>query len=203
MSSDMTSYRMSFTTGGLLLLESRAVAKLYVPGEAWAATLERARDAGATALPKVASNRRVLNEIVLRLSALSAEELAFLADEADHDEAQALLWMAICRTYRFIEEFVREVVIDRYLSYRLDLPPESFDVFFHDKAEWNDKLARLSPSTQKKLGQVMFRILREAGIITRDLHIQTAIISNRLQIMIENAQPAAFDCFPGLRRGGV
>lgn len=194
---------MSFTTGGLLLLESRAVAKLHVPGEAWAATLERARNAGATALPKVASNRRVLNEIVLRLSALSAGELAFLADEADRDEAQALLWIAICRTYRFIEEFVREVVIDRYLSYRLDLPVESFDVFLHNKAEWNETLARLSPSTQKKLGQVMFRILREAGIISRDRHIQTAILSNRLQIMIENAQPAAFDYFPGLRRDGV
>lgn len=194
---------MSFTTGGLLLLESRAVAKLHVPGEAWPATLERARDSGATALPKVASNRRVLNEIVLRLSALSTEELALLADEADHDEAQALLWMAICRTYRFIEEFVREVVIDRYLSYRLDLPPESFDVFLHDKAEWNEKLARLSPGTQKKLGQVMFRILREAGIITRDRHIQTAILSNRLQIMVEKSQPAALDYFPGLRRGGV
>lgn len=199
----MTSYRMSFTTGGLLLLESLAVAKLHVPGEAWAATLERARNAGATALPKVASNRRVLNEIVLRLSALSAGELAFLADEADRDEAQALLWIAICRTYRFIEEFVREVVIDRYLSYRLDLPVESFDVFLHNKAEWNETLARLSPSTQKKLGQVMFRILREAGIISRDRHIQTAILSNRLQIMIENAQPAAFDYFPGLRRDGV
>lgn len=186
-----------------MLLESRAVTKLHVPGETWAATLERARDAGATALPKIASNRRVLNEIVLRLSALSAEELAFLADEADHDEAQALLWIAVCRSYRFIEEFVREVVIDRYLSYRLDLPPESFDVFFHDKAEWNDKLARLSPSTQKKLGQVMFRILREAGILSRDRHIQTAIIPNRIQIMIENAEPAAFDYFPGLRRSGV
>lgn len=125
---------MSFTTGGLLLLESRAVAKLHVPGEPWAATLERARDAGATALPKIASNRRVLNEIVLRLSALAAEELALLADEADHEEAQALLWVAICRTYRFIEEFVREVVIDRYLSYRLDLPSESFDIFFHDRS---------------------------------------------------------------------
>ena len=186
-----------------MLSESLAVARLHSPGEAWSLTHERARDAGATALPKTASNRRVLNEIVLRLTAFSDEELAFFADEADRDEARILLWLAICRTYRFIAEFMRDVVMDRYISYRLDLPIESFEVFFDDKAEWNDKLASLSISTRKKLGQVLFRILREAEIISRDRKIQPAILSNRLQSMIEITQPESFDYLPGLRRNGV
>jgi len=194
---------MSFTMGGLLLSETLAVARLHVSGEAWAETLERALNEGATALPKAASNRRTLNEITLRLSAFSKEELAFFADEAERDEAQALLWLAICRTYRFIAEFVREVVMDRYLSYRLDLPIESFDVFFDDKAEWNDKLAGLTASTREKLGQVMFRILREAGIISQDRQIQTAILSNRLENMLKTNRPDSFDYLPGIARDGV
>lgn len=118
-------YKMSFTSGGLLLNETVAVAALHLQGENWTETLTRSLDEGATSLPKAASNRRTLREIVNRLSTLQEEEINFLTDNADRQEQQHLLWIATCRAYRFVREFAVEVICDRYLSYQLDLPLEN------------------------------------------------------------------------------
>lgn len=187
---------MSFTTGGLFHNESLEVARLHISGEPWEETILRAMEEGATNLPKSASNRRSLREISNRLLTLRDEERTYLLDEADRPEQQALLWIATCRAYRFIREFALEVLGDRYLSYQLDLPLESFDILFEAKAEWDEGLAKLSRSTRLKLRQIMFRIMREAGILTEGNRIQTAIISTRLRRMVEDNNPRELSIFP-------
>ena len=196
-------YKMSFSTGGLFLNESLEVALLHVEGEPWEQTILRAMDEGTTSLPKSASNRRTLREISNRLLTLSAAERAYLVEEADRSEQQALLWIATCRAYRFIREFAVEVIRDRYLSYQLTLPLESFDILFEAKAEWDEGLAKLSRSTQLKLRQIMFRMMREAGIISEDDRIQTAILSTRLKSMIEEHNPGELAIFPSIPVEGV
>ncbi|PCI04084.1 MAG: hypothetical protein COB78_07035 [Hyphomicrobiales bacterium] len=144
-------YKMSFSTGGLFMNERLEVARLHVEGEPWEQTILRAMDEGTTSLPKSASNRRTLREISNRLLTLSAAERMYLIEEADRSERQALLWVATCRAYRFIREFAVEVIRERYLSYQLTLPLESFDILFEAKAEWNEGLAglsRIQPSAQ-------------------------------------------------------
>lgn len=191
-------YKMSFSTGGLFLNESLEVARLHEDGEAWEDTILRAMEEGTTSLPKSASNRRSLREISNRLLTLTDEERAYLVEEADRSEQQAMLWIATCRAYRFIREFAVEVVRERYLSYQLDLPLESFDILFEAKAEWDEGLAGLSRSTRLKLRQIMFRMMREAGIISEDDRIQTAIISTRLKHMIEDHNPGELAFFPSV-----
>ena len=194
---------MSFSTGGLFHNESLEVARLHIDGEPWEGTILRAMEERTTSLPKSASNRRSLREISNRLLNLTNEERAYLLDEADRSEQQALLWIATCRAYRFIREFAVEVVRERYLSYQLDLPLESFDILFEAKAEWDEGLAGLSRSTRLKLRQIMFRIMREAGIISEDGRIQTAIISTRLRQMIEDYNPSELAIFPGVSVEGA
>lgn len=191
-------YKMSFSTGGLFLNESLEVARLHVEGEPWENTILRAMDEGATSLPKSASNRRSLREISNRLLTLTAEERSYFLEEADRSDQQALLWIATCRAYRFVREFAVEVVRERYLSYQLDLPLESFDILLAAKAEWDEGLAGLSRSTQLKLRQIMFRMMREAGIISEDRRIQTAILSTYLKNMIEEQNPGELAVFPSV-----
>lgn len=191
-------YKMSFSTGGLFLNESLEVARLHLEGEPWEQTILRALEEGTTSLPKSASNRRTLREISNRLLTLSNEERAYLIEEADRSDQQALLWLATCRAYRFIREFAVEVIRERYLSYRMDLPLETFDILFEAKAEWDEDLAALSRSTQLKLRQIMFRMMREASIITDDNRLQGAILSTRLKTMIEDQNRAELAFFPGI-----
>lgn len=196
-------YKMSFSTGGLFLNESLEIARLHVEGEAWEDTILRARQEGATSLPKAISNRRTVREISNRLMTLSTDERQFLVDDADRADKEALLWLATCRAYRFIREFALEVVRERYLSYQLDLPRESFDQLLEAKAEWDDGLAAIKDSTRQRLRQVAFRIMREAGVLSDANRIQTAILSTRLKTMIADRNPAELALFPGIPVNGV
>lgn len=196
-------YKMSFSTGGLFLNETLAVAQLHVAGEPWSVTITRALTEGTTALPKAVSQRRTLREIVNRLSTLSDRERDYLVSDADRDDQLALLWLATCRAYRFVHEFATEVLRERYLSFHLDLPLETFDILFAAKAEWDDELAAISASTRAKLRQVLFRIMREAHVISDGNRIQSAIISSRLKRMLEVDCPADIILLPGLSRDGA
>lgn len=191
-------YKMSFSTGGLLLNESIAVARLHRSGESWKDTILRALEEGATVLPKTASNRRTLREITNRLLTLCDDELQYLIEDADRTDQQALLWLATCRAYQFIREFALEVIRERYLSYQLDLPLQTFDILFDAKAEWDDGLASLSNSTRLKLRQIMFRMMREAGVVSEEDRIQSTIISPRLKNLIQERNPNELAIFPGI-----
>lgn len=202
MSSAAPTYKMSFVTGGLFLNESIEVARMHDPGEAWDETIRRALEHGVSSLPKAASRRRTLREIVNRISTLSDEELGFLVEEADRQDQQALLWLATCRAYRFVREFAAEVVHERFLSFKLDLPLETFDVLFEAKAEWDEGLNGISATTRAKLRQVLFRMMREANVITPESRILAAYISPQLRAMLTRNCPGDLDLFPGLSVNG-
>ena len=189
---------MSFVTGGLFYKEALAVAAIHHPGEAWSVTSVRAFDQGAFPVRKASSARRSLREIIHRLKRLSDAELALLL-EGERDEQTALLWVAVCRTYRFVGEFAEEVAVDRYLSLRTELTYDDFDAFFARKADWSDKLASISDSTRAKLRAVLFRFLREAGIVGLGDRITPALLSNRLLSLLTEAGGSDLRFFPGVR----
>ncbi|MGO7078407.1 DUF1819 family protein [Rhizobium johnstonii] len=196
-------YKMSFVVGGLFLNESIDVVNLHKSSENWRATLQMALGEGVASLPKAASRRRILREIVNRLSKLKDAELSFFADMADRADQQALLWLAVCREYRFAREFATEVIRERFLSLRCDLSFESFDTFFAAKAEWSDPLAGISPTTRSKLRQVFFRIMREAGVISQANKILAAYMSPQLKTIIGEHSRSDLLLFPGLNDGGI
>jgi hypothetical protein len=154
-------------------------------------------------LPKSASNRRSLREITNRLRTLTKQERNFLLEDADRTDQQALLWLATCRTYRFVAEFSEEVIRDRYLSYQMDLPLSAFDIALGNKAEWDEGLAKLSDSTRSKLRQILFRIMREAGILSQENRIQASILSARLKQMINDKNSTELVYFPGILTDGA
>lgn len=196
-------YKMSFSTGGLFLNESLEIARLHIDGEAWLETKRRALKEAELPSPKISSNKRAVIEIVARLETLNPAERDFFVGSADRTDQKALLWLATCRAYRFIREFALEVIRDRYLSFQLDLPLESFDQLFEAKAEWDEGLAAIKDSTRLRLRQVAFKIMREADIISEGNRIQTAILSTRLKALIADHNPAELALFPGIPVDGA
>lgn len=190
-------YRMSFSVGGLMLNESIVIAQAYRSGETWACARERVLAQGTSSLPKLASQTRALREVYDRIGHLLDTERHFLSAEADRAEQQAMVWLAVCRTYRFVYEFAVEVISERYQSWRLDLGHEVFDRFLAEKAESDPDLAELSASTCAKLRQVLFRILREAGLRSVEGRIQPIWLSGRMKRLIEESNPADLRVFPG------
>jgi hypothetical protein len=153
---------------------------------------------GLTSSPKQKSKRRILRELVNRLETLSEDEVRFLVERADRQDQSLLIWLSFCRAYRLVREFTLEIVQDRYLAYQLDLSTDSFDLFFGHKAEWDDTLASTSASTRVRLRQVVFKTMREVGIISEENRIQSSYLSPQLRRLIEATSPADLAVFPGV-----
>ena len=192
-------YLMSFGAGGLLINELVAVARQRRAGEDWESTLAAALQAGAFPVRKASSARRSIREIVNRLKRLSADELVLLI-AGERTEQATLLWLAACRAYRFIGEFAVEVLNERFLSFRTDLTYDDFDTFLSAKEEWSPKLAGLSASTRAKLRAVLFRMMREAQILSQDDQILGAMLSPRVVALIRADNPDQLRFFPGAER---
>ena len=191
-------YLMSFGTGGLYINESVAVAQLRLQGISWDATIAKALETRAFPVRKASSARRSIREIVNRLKKLSNDDLLLLV-EGDRTEQAALLWLAACRAYRFIGEFAVEVLNERFLSFRLHVTYDDFDSFLAAKAEWSPKLASLSNSTRAKLRAVLFRLMREAGVLSQDGRLLGAVLSPRVMARVAG-NPDELRFFPGAER---
>lgn len=193
---EKATYRMSFGTGGLFLNESIAIARLYAALGDWSAVKRAAAQQGVMPFRKQSSVTRTIREIANRLEVLSAAELELLSDGDYHDQL-SVLWLALCRGYRFIGEFAAELVSERFLSFRTMLTYDDFDAFYAAKAEWEPELEGISASTRTKLRQILFRLMREAGVLGQDDHICRALLSARFSAMLQQANPAELRFFPG------
>ena len=172
-------YRLSFTTGGLFLSEAPLVARQYLLTRDWEQTRAQVRSGNLLQVRTAAASTRISKELVARLEELDLDELELLIDSNRRDRAY-LLWVAACRRYTFVRDFAREVLRENYLVLRRQLTSADYEAFVNAKALWHDELDGLALSTQRKLRQNLFRMLREAELISDQLVIQSAALTPQL-----------------------
>ncbi len=186
---------MSFTTGSLFHRESVELAALYLDPGDWNSVRDKVIAENLLQTRTLNTLKRVCYEIISRLGTLSPGELEFLV-ESSHQEQAYLLWLAVCRRYRLIADFAVEVLRERYITLKSDLTYGDFDSFFNRKSEWHLELDKITPATRGKLRQVLFRILREADLLTANNMIQAAMLSPRLVDLIHQGSHRDILHFP-------
>ena len=186
---------MAFTTGGLLLRESVQVGALFRELGDWDAVRAQVLQDNLLQTRKASSAKRWAREVVFRLQQLGPQELDLLASAGLQDQVN-LVWIAICRRFAFIADFMAEVVRERYLALRNDLGYPDFDAFLEAKSGQHPELAEISPSTKAKLRQVLFRMLREAHLLSKDNQILTPTLSPELATLLLANHGAAARYFP-------
>lgn len=138
---------------------------------------------------------RMLRETIKRLEALTDEELEIVpsltAMELGH-----LMWAAACRRYAFIGEFAEEVLRERFLTLSLTLTVEEYDSFFRSKVVWHEELTEITESTYKELRQVIFRMMKQAGLLTKNQEIEPALLSDRVLALLDKRIPSDSRFFP-------
>lgn len=172
-------YSMSFTTGGLLYQESMKLAVLFLESKDWNLVRDKALSNNLLQARTLNTSQRVCREIISRLKTLNPLELKFLV-QSNAQEQGYILWMAFCRRYAFVGDFATKVLRERYISLKTDLHQEDYDFFFHKTSELHPEFDEISQATRMKLRQVLFRILREADLLTADNTIKAALLSPRL-----------------------
>ena len=190
-----TQYSMTFATGGLLYRESLMIAELYDELRAWHAVKERVISDNLLQIRTLSGAKRIYQEVSLRLMELTPAEMELL-QQGSRQEQNYLLWLAVCKRYAFVRDFAVEVVREKFLRLALALSYEDYDVFFNNKAEWHPEVEQAAPSTRKKQRQLLFRMMREAELLSQDNHIIPALLTPRLAETIGRESPSYFTVFP-------
>ncbi len=188
-------YALNFVSRALLMRETTLLAGLRRPGESWESVRDRAVRENAVQARTHRSCVRLTREAVRRLVVLSDDEVEFLLDAAPRERGY-LAWAAACRAYPFIGDFAEQVLRERYLILASTILPEHLEVFVLSKAMWHPELADLSDSMKTGIRQTVFRMMREADLVTSDGEIVPALLFGRLAELLTAAGRNDLRFFP-------
>ena len=190
-------YRLSFGTGGLYVNESIVLLNLYLECEDWSQVIEKSVENNILQFKSDASTRRATREICIRLQSLLPEERSFFLDTDTQDQSM-ITWVSVCRTYDFIGTFASSILIDSYASYRLELGHADFDFFFEEQIQWHSELEEVTETTRKKLRQILFRMMREAGFLSRSMVLNALTPSSNLRNLTQQTNIDLGRFIPGV-----
>lgn len=188
-------YSLSFTTGGLLEREAAILAPMYAKQRDWKIVRDLAVEENRLQARTHSSGVRRVREAVKRLSALSDPEIEILA-EITASERGHLMWAAACRRYDLIGEFAEEVLRDRFLTLAGTVSHHDYDSFYRAKAMWHDELNQVTDLSYKKLRQVLFKTMVEAGLLTSTGTIEPVLLSARVAKFLTQRTPSDIRFFP-------
>lgn len=166
------------TAGSLLLRESREIAKLLLQDashQEWRQALSVDNVLQKSA-PSTA--RRMATLIRKRLELMPRELWSMVADGTTEVAIQSLLAAAIKHS-RLLGDFMLQVLRRHYREFNPKLLPREWDSFLGECSHVDPSVVTWSATTRKKVGQVVYRILAEAGYIdnTRSLTLQPVLIA--------------------------
>ncbi|MCK5894354.1 MAG: DUF1819 family protein [Endozoicomonadaceae bacterium] len=157
-------YSLSFTTGSALIREAIDVAALKCELVDWAEVRAYVLEHNTFQSRTVSTLKKLYGEVSRRLQYLNDDKLSLLANGSESEQKQ-LLWLALCRRYSLISDFSVEVLSHQFEAARYTVTHDDYDAFFNAKAEWHDSLDGASTQTKSKARQVLFKMLRECGLI--------------------------------------
>ena len=130
--------------------------------------------------------------LISRLKELTSKELEYFVT-ANTEERRILCWVAVCRRYAFIRDFMTEVVRERYLSGMMEVTYSDYASFFNDKMQYHPEMESLSDQTRGKIRQMVFKMMTEAGIIENKTRIVPTVMPPK---QLELLPREDYLCFP-------
>lgn len=147
---------------------------------------------------KSKTGKTIYSELKKRLDVLTEEQVNILKNGSFKAQNE-IAYLAVCKYYRFIREFIIEVMREKYLVFDYELTDGDYLSFFRRKAEANDKLEKLTENSKKKIKQVCFKILEDANILdsvkTKIIQPQLLEVETQNAIMIDNSEFMKFFLF--------
>lgn len=162
----MPSYRLSFTFGGLLIPETRVIADAFLRLGEWDAVREKVVGQNLLRKTRQESARRYVREIRERVKGAHEWEVPIIAGhEGGPDETRLVLLAVTVRYYRLVWEFLVEVIRYKVMGGDHRLLGFEFESFWERKAENAQELREVTETSRRKLVQVAYRMLQEAGYL--------------------------------------
>ena len=199
------SYNSDLIGGNLMVRESRIIASLL---------LEKTDDAGWQQAIMVdnclqknrpATAKRMAQAIRKRLEPLSSDYWQALRD-GDEQLATQVSFFAALRRNLLLLEFLETTVADAFAMRAEGLARYQWDEFLVDRAQRDSAVGEWSASSKQKMGQVVFRMLKDVGVLAEKAapngrhRLHPMLLRPELQALLEaNHQRRYLSCLLALR----
>ena len=176
------SYGSDLIGGSLQVRECRVIADLLLQQASPGLWAEEIQQHNRLQKRSPASARRVAQALRKRLERLDQPFWRALRDGDDELATQVAFCAALERNLLLVE-FVETVVRDAYLTRSETLEP------WH----WNDfrdaTIETWTESSRKKMGQVVYRMLAEVGLLrsTRSMQLQTMLVRPEVRTLLDDS----------------
>jgi|LSQX01.2.fsa_nt_gb hypothetical protein len=162
---DNREYRANLTGAWFLFYEIKQVIKLIQKGMTDKEIKQVVFEENLFQYDKKSSITRAFPS-VLRRARLLSDELRKVVIEGSMENSKLVNLLAITLDDLLFEEFMQEVIREKYHNNDLILEKKDVNVFFTHKAEQSEKVRSFSVATVNKLRQVYFKILVESGVLS-------------------------------------
>lgn len=127
------------------------------------------------------TGKKRLSEINKRIKKLTYKQLNLLID-GDLITQRQIAFLSICKAHLFIRDFTVEILREKLLVYDPQLTEGDYIVFYRRKTDIYPEMENLTEITKKKIRQVTFKILEQAGIIddVKNRMIQPQLLEHKV-----------------------
>ncbi len=140
---------------------------------------------------KSATGKRLFVELNNWLKNLTNQQIQVL-EQGSFKSQKEIAFLAVCKYFDFIRDFVIEVVREKLLVFDYELTEGDYLSFFRRKAEFHTGMDELTELTKNKIKQVTFKMLEQAGIIdsvkTRIIQPQLLESDTQKAILMDNSE---------------
>lgn len=179
-------YNSDLLGGSLMVRECRIVADLLLSGADQAAWKAAIHDENRLQKARPATAKRMAQAIRKRLERLPPPFWETLRDADDQLATQVAFCAALARNLLLVE-FLETVVADAFVTQAERLEPYQWDEFLAERALRDPALAEWAASSRHKMGQVVFRMLCEVGLMSggRNRTLRSLLIRPELVDLLE------------------
>lgn len=189
-------YIFSFTGASALIAETLIVAEELDRLKDWKAVKKSVVDNNLLNKIKQTTFKREFSEIKKRLSLLTLSQLQLMV-KGSLEDAKAMILLSLVKAYSYLNDFIVEVLRNKYLLFDTTLLETDYSKFFESKSLSHPELTAISHATAGKVKQVIFKLLEQVGMITRPKNgtILRPLLSNKAVDAIIKDDPAFLNSF--------
>ncbi|WP_276784807.1 DUF1819 family protein [Thalassolituus oleivorans] len=181
-------YDSDLVGGSLMVRESRVIADLLLANatpEDWDVAI---RVDNRLQKRSPSSAKRNAQAIRKRLERLESPFWRALRD-GDEELATQVAFSASLERNLLLVEFIETVVADTYAIHAEAISPYQWMEFIDERAQRDASITDWKESSRRKMGQVAFRMLAEAGYLksTRSGKLQNVIVRPELKELLEDS----------------
>lgn len=185
------SYRFSFTAANAMPSEFVKLAIAVCNG-----TVIEDVNPALIGREKKATHIREFRELRHRINNLTSPQIELLA-EGTHDQQLQMTHLALCKTYQIYGDFITEVLVEKVQLFDYTITDLDYNSFISRKKVEHPELDELAHSTQKKIKQVIYRMLDQVELIESSknptLHLPN--LTKKTEQAIIQDDPKLLSCF--------